>query len=84
VVEGDNAGMTGLYHADFDPGPQAHFVQAADEVRLSRDFEDFPGFTGLEQMEGDDLHGTKFKESADCDLRLSLNTILILPHLTPL
>lgn len=63
MVEGDDARMPGLHHADFHPGTQAHLVQAANELQFPIYFVDAAGFTRIEQMHGNNVrHGESFVE----------------------
>jgi len=60
MVESHDTRVTGLHHADLDAAAQAHFVEPADEVNVSLDFEDTSRFTGPEEMERKDLrHGRR-------------------------
>ncbi len=50
MVERHDAGMSRLHHANLNTGPQPHFVEAADEVRLPLNVKDFPGFAGIQEV----------------------------------
>ncbi len=84
MVEGHNAGMPRLNHADLDAGPQSHFAEAANEVGFSLNIEDRTRFTGIEQVHGNDLYErTTPGEQRQLSLRLSLSSrysIRFLPH----
>jgi hypothetical protein len=58
MIQRHDAGVPRLHHPDFDATAQSHLIEAADEVHIPVDIEDLPRFTGLEQVQGNDLgHG---------------------------
>lgn len=57
VVEGDDAGIPRLNHRNMDAGPQPHFSQSANQVRIACDIENRTRLARIEHVHGDDLHG---------------------------
>jgi hypothetical protein len=55
VIEGDNARLPGLHHADGDPRSKSHFIETPDEMRVPVDFQDTPGLSGAQQVEWNDV-----------------------------
>jgi hypothetical protein len=55
MVESHNAGMPRLNHSNFHSGMQTHFSQAANQLALSANFQDRPGFPGLQQVHRKDV-----------------------------
>jgi hypothetical protein len=62
MVEGDNARMSGLNHADVGPRSESHFIETPNEVGVPVHVKDVAGFAGMQQMQRDDLrHGEAFQ-----------------------
>jgi hypothetical protein len=58
MIEGDDAGVPRLHHADFDSRTEPHFIETADEVHIPVDVEDASRFAGLKQVQRNDVrHG---------------------------
>lgn len=55
MIQGDDAGMPGLNHADRGTAAKPHFVEPANEVGVSANFADRPGLTGSQEMKGNNV-----------------------------
>ncbi len=55
MIDRDNAGATGLNHADFDPWAQAHLTESTHQPRLTRDVADLSRLTSRQQIQGENV-----------------------------